>query len=83
MGSGPDGQLRTLRGQFMFDFILVTEDCGHISRNDCTLLAVVSQPGFHHPWGSLWDSVAPSSCPTPHPVGGNGTAGIAYRQKPA
>lgn len=83
MGSGPDGQLRTVRGKFMFDFSLVAEDCGHIYRNDCALLAVGSQPGLHHPWGSLWDSVAPSRCPTPHLVGGNRTAGTAYRQKPA
>ena len=83
VGSGPDGQLRTQRGQFVFDLTLVTEDCGHVFRSDCTLLAVGSQPGFHYPWGSLGDSVAPSSCPTPHPVGGNRMTGTAYRQKPA
>ena len=50
VGSGPDGQLRTQRGQFVFDLTLVTEDCGHIY-----------PPGFHHPWGSRgtrWPPVA-------------------------
>ena len=35
----------------------------------------------HRVWRSLWDSVALSSCPTPHPIVGNRTAGTAYRQK--